>query len=113
MPVSRKSYGCPVEFSLDLLGGKWKAVILARLKQQPMRYGELRRAIPDLSDKVLTQRLHGLCDDGLIALAEDGAGVAHYQVTEAGASLGPVLQALYDWGSAQSAAFGARIRAAD
>ncbi|MER9961250.1 helix-turn-helix transcriptional regulator [Mesorhizobium sp. M0045] len=46
-------YGCPVEFALDALGGKWKTVILARIKEQPMRYSELRRLIPSLSDKML------------------------------------------------------------
>ncbi|MER9076558.1 helix-turn-helix transcriptional regulator [Mesorhizobium sp. M0904] len=46
-------YGCPVEFALDALGGKWKTVILARIKEQPMRYSDLRRLIPSLSDKML------------------------------------------------------------
>ena len=50
-------YGCPVEFALDALGGKWKTVIIARIKQGPLRYSELRRLIPSLSDKMLTQRL--------------------------------------------------------
>ncbi|MBB6409757.1 winged helix-turn-helix transcriptional regulator [Mesorhizobium sangaii] len=57
-------YGCPVEFALDALGGKWKTVILARIKQQPLRYSELRRTIPSLSDKMLTQRLADLVDIG-------------------------------------------------
>ncbi|TIT77644.1 MAG: helix-turn-helix transcriptional regulator, partial [Mesorhizobium sp.] len=47
-------YGCPVEFALDALGGKWKTVILARIKEQPLRYSELRRMTPSLSDKMLT-----------------------------------------------------------
>ncbi|MER8953131.1 helix-turn-helix transcriptional regulator [Mesorhizobium sp. M0833] len=48
-----RPYGCPVEFALDALGGKWKTVILARIKEQPMRYSDLRRLIPSLSDKML------------------------------------------------------------
>jgi DNA-binding HxlR family transcriptional regulator len=60
MATTSHDYGCPVEFSLDLLRGKWKPVIMARLKQGPMRYGQLRRAIPRLSDKVLTERLRDL-----------------------------------------------------
>ncbi|TIT84977.1 MAG: helix-turn-helix transcriptional regulator, partial [Mesorhizobium sp.] len=47
-------YGCPVELALDALGGKWKTVILARIKERPLRYSELRRMIPSLSDKMLT-----------------------------------------------------------
>jgi len=53
MRKTKRRYGCPVEFSIDLLSGKWKTVILSRLKLRPMRYGELREAIPALSDKVL------------------------------------------------------------
>jgi DNA-binding HxlR family transcriptional regulator len=103
----RKSYGCPVEFSLDLLGGKWKVVILARLKQQPMRYGDLRRAIPDLSDKVLTDRLAGLRATGLLV---DANGIARYRLTARGESLRSVLQALYDWGEAEADTFKVSIR---
>jgi DNA-binding HxlR family transcriptional regulator len=106
----RKSYGCPVEFSLDLLGGKWKMVILARLKQHPMRYGELRRAIPDLSDKVLTERLGGLREVGLVETLVDADGVTRYQLTARGGSLRSVLQTLYDWGQAEAETFEVSIR---
>lgn len=54
----KSRYGCPVELSLDVLGGKWKSVILARLKDGPLRYGELRTLVSGLSDKMLTERLH-------------------------------------------------------
>jgi DNA-binding HxlR family transcriptional regulator len=59
-------YGCPVELTLDLLGGKWKTVILARLKQAPLRYGELRSVVPGLADKMLTQRLRDLEKAGFV-----------------------------------------------
>lgn len=106
----RKSYGCPVEFSLDLLGGKWKVVILARLKQRPMRYSDLRRAIPDLSDKVLTERLGGLRETGLLESVVDANGVARYRLTARGESLRAVLQALYDWGETEAETFKVSIR---
>ncbi|MER8732271.1 helix-turn-helix transcriptional regulator [Mesorhizobium sp. M1227] len=69
-------YGCPVEFALDALGGKWKTVILARIKEQPMRYSDLRRLIPSLSDKMLTQRLAELVEIGFVTLqtSPDGKG---------------------------------------
>ena len=109
MAGSAKVYGCPVEFALDVLGGKWKSVILARLKQGPCRYSELRRLIPGLSDKVLTERLQALCDAGLAELvAADGA--RRYRLSPRGETLSPVLQALYDWGDAHAAAAGACIR---
>jgi DNA-binding HxlR family transcriptional regulator len=95
----RKMYGCPVELSLDLLRGKWKSVILAYLKDRPRSYGELRQLIPDLSDKVLTERLRGLEAQGLAA-REVGPepGRVRYALTERGESLGPILEALYAWG---------------
>lgn len=102
-----KTYGCPVEFSLDVLGGKWKPVILARLKQGPMRYGELRRVIPNLSDKMLSQRLRELAELGLIGEQNGG----FYALTERGMTLSPLLQALYDWGAAAAPDFGAVFRA--
>ena len=71
MRKTKRDFGCPVEFSIDLLSGKWKTVILSRLKLRPMRYGELRRDIPALSDKVLTERLRvflcgRLCEAGAL-----------------------------------------------
>src|SRR5882757_2522079 len=64
MRKTKRKFGCPVEFSIDVLSGKWKTVILSRLKVRPMRYGELREVIPSLSDKVLTERLHDLRNNG-------------------------------------------------
>jgi DNA-binding HxlR family transcriptional regulator len=96
-----RTFGCPVELSLELLGGKWKPVILARLKDGPLRYGELRRLIPQLSDKVLTERLADLRQAGLIAPGGSKRGDG-YRLSARGESLRPVLQALYDWGAAQA-----------
>ena len=63
----RRNYGCPVELSLDFVGGKWRTVILAWLKEAPHRYGELRKRVPGLTDKVLTQQLKELEALGLIS----------------------------------------------
>jgi HxlR-like helix-turn-helix len=51
-------FHCPTEFTLHMLGGKWKTVILCFLKERPCRYAELRKLLPKLSDKMLTERLH-------------------------------------------------------
>ena len=96
-----KTFGCPVELSLQLLGGKWKTVILARLKERPLRYGELRALIPQLSDKMLTQRLADLKEAGLIERS-GGKREAGYRLSARGESLRPILQALYDWGESQA-----------
>lgn len=55
-----RRFGCPVELSIEILGGKWKPVILARLKDHSYRYSELRKLIPGLSTKMLTERLIAL-----------------------------------------------------
>jgi DNA-binding HxlR family transcriptional regulator len=99
----RESYGCPVELSLDFIGGKWRTVILAWLKEAPHRYGELRKRMPGLSDKILTQRLHELVALGLISKKSSNRSRekrSHsYVLTARGESLRPVLDALYAWGS--------------
>jgi DNA-binding HxlR family transcriptional regulator len=103
-------YGCPVEFALDTLGGKWKTVILARIKEGPMRYSDLRRMIPSLSDKVLTQRLADLVEIGFVALEKFPDGKERYTMTDRGRALAITLQSLYDWGSEHGRAIGVRFR---
>ena len=102
-------YGCPVELTLDLLGGKWKTVILSRLKQTPLRYGELRRAIPGLADKGLTQRMRDLEHAGFVERAKQADGQIRYRLTAHGRSLGPALEALYVWGRRAAPAVNARF----
>jgi DNA-binding HxlR family transcriptional regulator len=110
---SQGPYECPVEFLLDVLGGKWRSVILAHLKQGPRRYGELRRLIPKLSEKMLTQRLRELEAHGLVERLPDGAH-APYRLTARADRLRPVLQALYDMGERLAEETGVRIvRAAE
>jgi DNA-binding HxlR family transcriptional regulator len=106
------SVGCPVELSLNLLGGKWKVVILARLKEQPLGYSELRKQIPGLSDKVLTERLADLRRQGWIERGRDGNGTgqSRYRLTEKGRTLRPVLRQLYEWGAEQAVEMNVRIR---
>jgi DNA-binding HxlR family transcriptional regulator len=103
-------YGCPIEFALDTLGGKWKTVILARIKEGPMRYSDLRRMIPSLSDKVLTQRLADLVAIGFIATEKSPDGKERYGLTDRGRNLATTLQALYDWGNEHGRATGVRFR---
>jgi DNA-binding HxlR family transcriptional regulator len=103
-------YGCPVEFALDMLGGKWKTVILARIKQRPMRYSELRRMIPSLSEKMLSQRLKELVDAGFVSLEVDSDGKERYALTLGGRDLATTLQALYDWGVTQGRAMDVKFR---
>ncbi|MET7402466.1 helix-turn-helix domain-containing protein [Dactylosporangium sp. NPDC005572] len=108
-----KRYHCPVELAIDVIGGVWRPVILAHLKEGVHRYGELRRRMPGISEKMLVQRLRELEADGLVARADLGTVPPHveYRLTEEGATLAPVLQALYDWGRGRAARTGTPVAA--
>src|SRR5215469_5079963 len=92
-------FHCPTEFTLAVLDGKWKTVILCYLKERPFRYAEIRKLVPRLSDKVLTQRLRDLTKSGLV-VRQDKAGsrTTTYSLTQKGRSLSALLQHLYSWG---------------
>jgi DNA-binding HxlR family transcriptional regulator len=108
--MTARLYGCPVEFALDMLGGKWKTVILARIKERPMRYSELRRMIPSLSEKMLSQRLGELVDRGFVCLEVGSDGKERYALTSGGRDLATTLQALYDWGVTHGRAMDVKFR---
>ncbi|NES12381.1 MULTISPECIES: helix-turn-helix domain-containing protein [Micromonospora] len=107
-----RRYHCAVEVAVDVLGGRWRPVILAHLKEGVHRYGELRRRMPDVSEKMLVQRLRELEAEGLVARRDLGTPKAphvEYHLTEEGRSLGPVLAALHAWGLARAARTGTPI----
>ena len=105
-------FHCPTEFTLTVLGGKWKTVILSYLKERPCRYAELRRLVPRLSDKVLSERLRDLTKSGLVARQEaTGTRTQTYFLTARGRSLSELLQHLYAWGSENSDSFGVQVGA--
>jgi DNA-binding HxlR family transcriptional regulator len=98
-PPTRR-YNCPVEAALDVIGGKWKAVILCRLKQGTLRFGELRRLIPGVSERMLTQHLRELERDGIVrrTVYPEVPPRVEYALTAFGETLRPVLDLLYRWG---------------
>jgi DNA-binding HxlR family transcriptional regulator len=106
-----KRYHCAVELAVDVVGGRWRPVILAHLKEGVHRYGELRRRMPGISEKMLVQRLRELEADGLVSRHELGGrppGV-EYRLTDEGRTLVPVLQALHEWGTARAARAGIAV----
>ena len=92
---------CPVEATLDLIGGKYKALILWHLSEKKLRFSELRKVITTATPKMLTQQLRELESQSLIH-REVFAVVppkVEYSLTELGRSLLPILVALRDWGA--------------
>ena len=92
---------CPVEATLGLIGGKYKALILWKLIPAPMRFSELRRAVPGATPKMLTQQLRELESDRLIhrEVFPVIPPRVEYSLTELGQSVMPVLVAMRDWGA--------------
>lgn len=99
MPRQRL-FGCPTELTVSILGGKWRVVILAYLKEGVHRYGDLKRRLPGISGKVLTQQLRALDREGLIVrtIYSQVPARTEYRLTDYGESLIPVLDAIYRWG---------------
>jgi DNA-binding HxlR family transcriptional regulator len=104
-----KSFNCPTEFTLAVLDGKWKTVILCYLKERPRRYTELRKLVPKLSDKVLTERLHDLIASGLVARNRRTGAAQEYMLTQKGRLLSGVLHHLYAWGLENAASFDVHV----
>lgn len=91
---------CPVETTLTLIGDKWKVIILRDLMPGTKRFGELKKSIGSVSQKVLTAQLRDMEQNGLVhreVFAEVPPRV-EYSLTELGRSLKPILDAMWNWG---------------
>jgi DNA-binding HxlR family transcriptional regulator len=92
---------CPVAFTTRVMGGRWKArIVWALIRQQPLRFSELRRACPPISDRILSKELKELEDWGLIARREYPVvpPKTEYSLTTLGQTLEPLMAAMADWG---------------
>ena len=96
---------CPVETTLTLISSKWKVLILRDLLGGARRFGELRRSVGGVSQKVLTAQLREMEDSGLLTRTVFPEVPPHveYALTELGYSLRPVLDAMWSWGEAYQA----------
>lgn len=92
---------CPVEATLDLIGGKYKALILWHLSEKQLRFSELRKVITTATPKMLTQQLRELESQSLIhrEVFPVVPPKVEYSLTELGRSLLPILVAMRDWGA--------------
>lgn len=96
---------CPIERTLNLIGGKWKTVILWHLGIEGiLRYGELRRRMPNITERMFSRQLKELISDGLIERKEypQVPPKVEYLLTPKGQSLMPVLHLMCDWGKANT-----------
>ena len=95
-----KIYHCALDITMDYIGGKWKTVVLWYLRKSHKRFSELKRHIPDITEKMLSLQLKQLEGDGIIerrVFAEVPPRVEYY-LTEEGKSLVPILEAIAKWG---------------
>src|SRR4051794_1931999 len=95
------AFHCPVEATLDVIGGKWKVVILFWVKDRTLRFGELRRKIPGVSERMLTQQLRELEEHGIVhreVYPEVPPRVEH-SLTDYGRTLGPITELMCAWGT--------------
>jgi DNA-binding HxlR family transcriptional regulator len=92
---------CPVVATLEVIGGKWKPLILFQLRDRPMRFSELRRLVPQATQKMLTQQLRDLERDGIIHRKVYAVvpPKVDYSLTDYGQTLKPLLALMCDWGS--------------
>ncbi|WP_406276797.1 helix-turn-helix transcriptional regulator [Nocardia sp. NBC_00881] len=100
-PIEQRKPGCPVDTTIDILRGRWTALVLAQFLHADLSYSELSAALPALSDKVLSDRLAHLTKAGVLH-RERTAGWpprVHYGLTGRGRALLPVLEALWVWGA--------------
>lgn len=94
-----KDIRCPLEYGMDLIGGRWKSHIICVLADGPLRYSELRAELVDITDTALASALKDLQGNQLVKRRqyEEIPPRVEYELTEKGASLIPFLQALCKW----------------
>jgi DNA-binding HxlR family transcriptional regulator len=91
---------CPVfQHAVELIGRRWTASIIKVLGERSLRFGEIRSAIPGLSDRLLVARLTELESEGIVARSESDADI-RYAATQAGLELGPIFDSIGCWAAA-------------
>lgn len=92
---------CPVATTLMLIGNKWKIFIIQQLMDRPFRFSELGRAIPGISEKVLTDNLRAMEKDGLITrtVFPEVPPRTEYALSELGNTMRPIIESMATWGT--------------
>ncbi|MBI5207343.1 MAG: helix-turn-helix transcriptional regulator [Candidatus Firestonebacteria bacterium] len=97
----KKKYNCPIEVTLDAIGGKWKTLILWHLKEKSLRSGQIKKLVPGITQKILTQKLRELENHGLISrkVYAQMPPKVEYTLTTYGKTIRPILDNLCKWGT--------------
>jgi len=106
--MNGKVFHCALDITMDYIGGKWKTVVLWYLQKEPRRFSELKRSIPDITEKMLSLQLKKLERDGVIerkVYAEVPPRVEYF-LTKEGKTLLPVIEALTLWGQKRAKKYG-------
>ncbi len=105
--IKEEKYSSQVSLALEIIGGKWKMPIVWSLSSRSMRYGELKKALPKVTHKMLTQQLRELEKDELIArkVYSQIPPKVEYSLTLLGKSVLPVIEMLIEWGNEYSRVF--------
>jgi DNA-binding HxlR family transcriptional regulator len=98
--LSTERASCPVERTLEVIGGRWKVLILRELFQGVQRFGQLHRALNGITQKMLTQQLREMEHDGIIhrEVYLQVPPKVEYSLTPLGESLKPILDSMHEWG---------------
>ena len=98
---------CPVATTVQLIGSKWKLLILRNLLERPWRFNELKKNLEGISQKVLTDSLRALEEDGIVIRTVYPEVPPHveYSLSEMGESMRPILKAMEEWGLAYQKSF--------
>jgi len=107
-----EEYYCPVKLTTDVIGGKWKPLILFYLEHGSKRFGELRKLIPGMTKKMLTQHLRDLERDEIIRRKVYAVvpPKVEYSLTKHGESLKPILKLMSAWGTRHRKRYGIPMR---
>lgn len=108
--MSKKAVSCPVEVTLEIIGGRWKALVIHELIDGTKRFNELRRALAGISHRTLTQQLRDLEERSIVTRTVYGEVPprVEYTLTPLGESLRPVLMSMHDWAVAHEGKIGPR-----
>ena len=98
--IQGRTYNCPVEVTLEIIGGRWKSVVLYHLLCRTQRFGELRKLLPGVTQRMLTLQLRELENDRVIhrEVYRQIPPKVEYSLTDFGRSLEPILRLMLAWG---------------